>query len=107
MTAAAIDQTPEVMTTADGIPLKVSLRRAVRREKMISMLLISPLFLFIFVSFIIPIALLPWQGINNNTYAKNMPASAVTIWLLAISCTFTRLSSTPRKRAPISPTDAT
>ena len=44
-----------VMTTADGVPLKVSLARARRRNRNRALLLVAPLFAFIVVTFFIPI----------------------------------------------------
>lgn len=43
------------LTTADGVPLKVSLRRAVRRSKLKALLLVAPLLLFLVIAFVIPI----------------------------------------------------
>ena len=40
------------MLAADGRPLKVSLNRALRRQKMRALLLIAPLLLFVLVTFI-------------------------------------------------------
>ncbi len=80
MTAEAIDQTSEAMTTADGTPLKVSMRRAARRDKIRSALLVAPLFLFIFVSFIIPIAEMLLRGVENTLVEEQLPR---TVPLLA------------------------
>jgi len=44
------------LTTVDGIPLKISLRRAERTKKIKALLLIAPTFLFIVISFLVPIA---------------------------------------------------
>jgi putative spermidine/putrescine transport system permease protein len=44
----------EILTT-DGIPLKQSLKKAERKNKIRALLLVSPLLLFIFFTFIIPI----------------------------------------------------
>ena len=44
------------LTTADGIPLKISLRRAERAQKIRSFLFIVPTLVFIMVAFLIPIA---------------------------------------------------
>ena len=42
---------PQVMTTADGTPLKVSLNRALRRNKFRAFLWVAPLLAFILISF--------------------------------------------------------
>ncbi|WP_236645379.1 ABC transporter permease [Aidingimonas lacisalsi] len=44
-----------VLTTADGVPLKVSLRRAVRRSRFKALLLVAPLLLFLGIAFVMPI----------------------------------------------------
>ena len=41
--------------TSDGIPLKVSLRKAERKHKIRALLLVAPLLLFIFFTFLVPI----------------------------------------------------
>ena len=48
------EQTAQI-TTADGIPLKVSLRRAERRNKIRSFLFVVPTLLLITFAFLIPI----------------------------------------------------
>ena len=66
-------QTPEVITTADGTPLKISLARALRREKTKSLLLVTPLFLFIGVTFILPIGDMLFRGIEDPIVSKYLP----------------------------------
>ncbi len=61
---------------ADGTPLRRKLAQALFVSRLRAFGLVAPLLLFILASFIIPILLLLWQGINNSTYAKNMPVSA-------------------------------
>ena len=39
--------TTTTLTTADGVELKTSLRRALRRDKLRALLLVAPLFLFV------------------------------------------------------------
>nr|WP_255762636.1 ABC transporter permease [Halomonas alkalisoli] len=53
------------MTTADGVPLKVSLRRAVRRSKVKALLLVSPLLLFLIIAFVMPIFDMLWRSVDN------------------------------------------
>ena len=45
----------DVMRTADGVPLKVKLRRVERMRKVWAISLVAPLFLFLVVGFILPI----------------------------------------------------
>lgn len=72
----------EVLTTADGTPLKVSLRRALRREKIRSLLLIAPLFLFILITFLFPIADMLYRGIDNEIMPRILPRTleAIESW---------------------------
>jgi len=42
--------------TTDGIPLKVSLQKSERKNKIRAFLLVAPLLVFILVTFLIPIA---------------------------------------------------
>ena len=57
---------PPVMLTADGQPLKTSLARALRRSKMRTLLLVAPLFLFILITFFIPIADMLFRSVENQ-----------------------------------------
>ena len=59
--------TPEsdVMRAADGVPLKIKHRRAERMRTIKAIGLIAPLFLFLIVSFIVPIAAMLFNSINN------------------------------------------
>ncbi|MEM9440886.1 MAG: ABC transporter permease [Pseudomonadota bacterium] len=75
VTAAAPAASGPVLA-ADGTPLRRKLARALFVSRVRAFLLVAPLLLFVLASFIIPIGLLLWQGVNNDTYAKNMPASA-------------------------------
>lgn len=63
MTTATVDD--GVMRTADGTPLKVSLRRAMRRNQVKALLLIAPLFLFIGITFLYPIAEMTLRSVDN------------------------------------------
>ena len=64
---------PQVLTTRDGIPLKVSLMRALRREKMRAMLLIAPLLLFILLTFAAPIADMLFRSVENSIVSDTLP----------------------------------
>ena len=60
---------------ADGTPLKKKLARALFVSRARAFGLVLPLLAFILASFIIPIIALMWQGVKNDTYSSNMPAS--------------------------------
>lgn len=62
-----------VMRTADGKPLKRSLAIALRREKLRSFLLILPLLLFVFVSFLMPIADMLFRSVENGIVSETIP----------------------------------
>ena len=51
---------------ADGRPLKESLARALRRQKLRALALIAPLLLFILITFIAPIADMLWRSVEND-----------------------------------------
>ena len=70
----AVENTP--ITTVDGTPLKISLARALRRDKMKSLLLIAPLFVFISLSFLIPIGDMLWRGVEDPIVSKYLPLTA-------------------------------
>ena len=55
----------EILTT-DGIPLKVSLKRAERRNKIRALLLVLPLALFITVTFVIPIISMLTRSVDDK-----------------------------------------
>jgi len=61
------------LTTADGKPLKAALAAslAVRRRK--ALMLVAPLFLFIFLTFIVPIGQMLVQSFYNDSFAANAP----------------------------------
>jgi putative spermidine/putrescine transport system permease protein len=56
------------LTTADGIPLKTSLRKAERAQKIKSFLFVVPTLVFIIVAFLIPIA----DMLIRSTYAPEV-----------------------------------
>ncbi|MEM9844246.1 MAG: ABC transporter permease, partial [Pseudomonadota bacterium] len=68
------------MLAADGTPLKKSLARALRVQKMRALMLIAPLLLFILVTFIAPIADMLFRSVENNivsnTLQRTIPALA-------------------------------
>ena len=61
------------LTTADGVPLKTALARALRRDKMKSLALVAPLFIFIGVTFLVPIGDMLWRGIEDPIVSTYLP----------------------------------
>ena len=58
--------TAEQILTTDGVPLKVSLKKTERRNKIKAFLLVSPLLLFIIVTFVIPIGDMLTRSIDDS-----------------------------------------
>ena len=69
----------EVMTTTDGVPLKVSLRRAMRRNRIKAFLLVAPLLLFITFTFMIPILQMLWRSVDNPELQEGIPQTLVAL----------------------------
>lgn len=67
------------MLAADGTPLKRSLARALRREKIRALLLIAPLLLFILVSFIAPIADMLFRSVENQIVSDTLPRTVAAL----------------------------
>ncbi|MBD3894462.1 ABC transporter permease [Halomonas sp. ML-15] len=67
------------MTTADGVPLKVSLRRAVRRSKFKALLLVSPLLLFLMIAFVIPIFEMLSRSVANPEVVNHLPRTVAAL----------------------------
>ncbi len=63
----------ERLTTADGVPLQISLARAQRRQKLQALALVAPLFLFILVTFFLPIADMLFRSVQNDIVPDTLP----------------------------------
>ncbi|MDX8348435.1 ABC transporter permease [Cognatiyoonia sp. IB215446] len=70
------------MLAADGRPLKASLNRALRRQKMRALMLIAPLLIFILITFIIPIGQMLFRSVENQIVSDTIPRTvdAVADW---------------------------
>jgi len=82
---AIAEATNEVITTADGIPLKVSLKKALWQRKKNALLLVAPLFLFVMITFLIPIFDMLLRSVDNSIVAEQFPTVVVEIWRWDIS----------------------
>ncbi|EAU46406.1 ABC transporter permease [Salipiger bermudensis] len=67
------NKTSGPMLAADGKPLKKSLSRALRRQKLRALMLIAPLLIFVLVSFIAPIADMLFRSVENQIVSDTMP----------------------------------
>ena len=64
---------PGTLTTADGIPLKLSLQRAQRRNRRHAFFLVAPLLAFIAVTFLLPIGDMLLRSVQNPELVSYMP----------------------------------
>ncbi|MBB3064617.1 ABC transporter permease [Limibacillus halophilus] len=71
-----------VMTTSDGIPLKVSLQRALRRSRRRAFFLVLPLLAFLTISFVLPIFDMLFRSVDNTIVPQNLPSvvKAIEDW---------------------------
>ena len=67
-----ISETGPVLA-ADGTPLKRSLARALRMQKMRALMLIAPLLIFILLTFILPVADMLYRSVENGIVSKTLP----------------------------------
>ena len=74
--------TNSILLSADGTPLKKSLSRSLRQQKIRALLLISPLLIFILVAFIMPIVSMLSRSVENDLVSQTLPAtvSAIQSW---------------------------
>ncbi|TCO71921.1 ABC transporter permease [Rhodovulum euryhalinum] len=61
------------MLAADGTPLKRSLNRALRAQKLRALMLIAPLLVFILVTFIAPITDMLFRSVENQIVSDTLP----------------------------------
>jgi putative spermidine/putrescine transport system permease protein len=82
MAAVDVVMPGDVMRTADGMPLKQKLRQAERRERMRALMLVAPLFLFIVISFLLPIGVMLRNAIYDPDIKDNLPltVAALSTW---------------------------
>ena len=68
--------------TADGIPLRVSLRRSMRRSKLRALALVLPAFLFLVIVFILPIGNLLTRSVDDTLINHQLPLtfSLIETW---------------------------
>jgi putative spermidine/putrescine transport system permease protein len=67
------------MLAADGRPLKVSLARALRRQKLRALMLIAPLLLFILVTFLAPIGDMLFRSVENAIVPETLPRTVAAL----------------------------
>lgn len=67
------------MIAADGRPLKASLNRALRRQKLRALMLIMPLLVFIMLTFIIPIGQMLFRSVENQIVSDVLPTTVAAL----------------------------
>jgi len=67
------------MLAADGTPLKKSLNRALRVQKMRALGLIAPLLIFVLVTFIAPIADMLFRSVENEIVSETLPRTTAML----------------------------
>ena len=68
------------MLAADGTPLKASLRRALRAQKLRSLMLIAPLLIFVLVTFLFPIGDMLFRSVENQIVPETLPQHRRRRW---------------------------
>ena len=69
----------EPLRSASGEPLKVSLRRSLRRQKLQALGLVAPLFLFILFSFLAPIGGMLFRSVENQIIGDTLPRTVAAL----------------------------
>ncbi|MEM7197860.1 MAG: ABC transporter permease, partial [Pseudomonadota bacterium] len=64
------------LVTKDGVPLHISLKRALVRSKLRTLLFIAPLLLFMVITYVIPITSMLQRSIDNSIVYEVIPQSA-------------------------------
>ncbi|WP_299421469.1 ABC transporter permease [uncultured Shimia sp.] len=67
------------MLAADGTPLKKSLSRALRMQKIRALALITPLLAFVLLTFIIPIGQMLFRSVENDIVANTLPNTVIAL----------------------------
>jgi putative spermidine/putrescine transport system permease protein len=76
---AAAEAKSGPMLAADGTPLKKSLNRALRAQKLRALMLIAPLLIFIMVTFIAPIADMLFRSVENQIVSSTLPRATAEL----------------------------
>ena len=63
----------EQILSSDGLPLEVSLKKAERKNKIKAVLLVAPLFLFIFITYVMPIGDMLFRSVDDRMITKMLP----------------------------------
>ncbi|HXP96161.1 MAG TPA: ABC transporter permease [Telmatospirillum sp.] len=78
-TESGVSALPAETPLGDGASLKVRLRRADRRRKLVAFGLVAPLLLFVVVSFAMPIAGMLWRSVEDTEVSGVMPRTIAAL----------------------------
>ena len=68
-----------VLRTADGVPLKRSLRRATSRRRVRTFMLVVPILAFLSVTFVMPVADMLFRSVDNKIVSSVLPRTTLAI----------------------------
>ena len=68
-----------VLRTADGVPLKRSLRRATSRRRVRTFLLVVPILAFLTVTFVLPVVDMLFRSVDNQIVSSVLPRTTIAI----------------------------
>ena len=69
----------EVIHTADGLPLGVSLQRTLLRSRLRALMLVLPLLAFLTVTFVLPILDMLYRSVDNRIVESVLPQTTIAI----------------------------
>ena len=74
-------ETKQILTT-DGIPLEVSLKKAEKKNKIKAFLLVAPLLLFLFITYVFPIGEMFTRSVDDTMVTNMLPKTfkAIESW---------------------------
>jgi putative spermidine/putrescine transport system permease protein len=68
-----------IVKSADGVPLKIRLQQVERVRKLRAVVLVAPLFLYILLLFVLPIADMLWRSVWDPKFANTMPQTVAAL----------------------------
>ena len=69
----------DTLRTADGVPLKTSLRRATARRRVRTFLLVVPILAFLMVTFVFPVVDMMFRSVDNQIVSSVLPRTTLAI----------------------------
>ncbi len=67
------------LRTADGVPLKTSLRRATARRRIRTFLLVVPILAFLLITFVFPVIDMLFRSVDNQIVSSVLPRTTLAI----------------------------